>query len=270
MKKMNFKWLVVLCMTMGFVNVAKAQKDFTIAVKGVSFTMKYIEGGSFLMGATPEQGNNIQEDEEPVHSVTLSSFYIGETEVTQALWKAVMEGNPSEFIGDNLPVENVSWNDCQEFIHKLNRLTGKNFRLPTEAEWEYAARGGKMSEKYKYSGSDELKDVAWYGDNSGYDLEWEMFTGEEIGSTKEAKTKTANELGLFDMSGNVSEWCNDWTSSYSKAQQTNPKGLASGNARVIRGGCWSSSACNCRISNRDSAIPDYRKNFVGFRLALSK
>ncbi len=223
----------------------------------------------FQMGATSEQGD-VQDDEKPVHSVTLSSFYMGETEVTQALWKAVMEGNPSKFKGDNLPVENVSWNDCQEFIHKLNRLTGKNFRLPTEAEWEYAARGGKMSKKYKYSGSDDLKDVAWYEDNSGYDLEWEMFTGEEIGSTKEAKTKTANELGLFDMSGNVFEWCNDWTSSYSKAQQTNPKGPANGNARVIRGGCWSCSANNCRISNRDSVTPDYRKNWVGFRLALSK
>ena len=140
-------------------------------------------------------------DESPVHSVTLSSYYMGETEVTQALWKAVMGNNPSRFKGDNLPVENVSWNDCQEFIRKLKQKTGKNFRLPTEAEWEYAARGGKKSNGYKYSGSNNIGSVAWYDDNSSNQIH-------------AVKGKRLNELGLYDMSGNVWEWCSDWYGQY--------------------------------------------------------
>ena len=172
------------------------EKDETFTVNGVSFKMKFVEGGTFPMGATSEQGNDAESDEKPIHSVTLGSYLMGETEVTQALWKAVMESNHSYWEGDNLPVERVSWNDIQVFITELNRLTSKRFRLPTEAEWEFAARGGKQGKGYKYAGSNTLGDVAWYDDNSG-------------SQTHAVKTKSPNELGLYDMSGNVFEWCSD-------------------------------------------------------------
>ena len=154
------------------------------------------------MSGTSEQGSEAESDEKPTHNVTLSSYYICKYEVTQALWRAVMGSNPSYFKGDNLPVESVSWNDCQTFINRLNSYTGRNFRLPTEAEWEFAARGGNYSRHYKYSGSNYIGDVAWYGDNSG-------------NRTHPVGTKQANELGLYDMSGNVWEWCSDWYGSYS-------------------------------------------------------
>ena len=161
-------------------------------VNGVSFEMVRVEGGTFRMGATSEQEADDWDREKPVHSVTLSSYYIGKTEVTQALWKAVMGSNPSYFKSDNQPVENVSWNDCHEFIRKLNALTGQNFRLPTEAEWEFACRGGNNSRGYKYSGSNNLGSVAWYDGNSG-------------NKTHPVGTKAPNELGIYDMSGNVWE-----------------------------------------------------------------
>ena len=167
-------------------------EDQTFTVNGVSFTMKLVEGGTFQMGATSEQGSDAYNSEKPVHSVTLSNYYLGETEVTQALWNAVMGSNPSYFEGDALPVEQVAWNDCQEFIRKLNQKTGKNFRLPTEAEWEYAARGGKKSNGYKYAGSNDIGSVAWYTNNSD-------------SKTHPVKGKSPNELGLYDMSGNVWE-----------------------------------------------------------------
>lgn len=226
-------------------------------VNGVKFKMIYVEGGTFQMGATPEQDSYAHVDEKPVHSVTLSDFCIGETEVTQALWKAVMGNNPSYFKGDNLPVENVSWNDCQEFIRKLNQLTGKTFRLPTEAEWEYAARGGNKSRGYKYAGGNSIDNVAWYDDNSG-------------NSTHPVKGKRANELGLYDMSGNVWEWCQDWylKEYYSVSPSKNPQGPASGSIRVLRGGSWRYFTWDCRVSDRDPNGPDYRHNYYGFRLAL--
>ena len=223
----------------------------TFTVKGVTFTMIAVEGGTFQMGATSENYS----DERPVHSVTLSDYYIGETEVTQELWQAVMGTNPSYFKGSNKPVEYVSWNDCYTFIEKLNQLTGKNFRLPTEAEWEYAARGGNKSQGYKYSGSNTIGNVAWYTDNSG-------------GKTHDVKTKQANELGIYDMSGNVWEWCQDRYGSYSSGSQTNPTGPASGSSRVFRGGSWGDSARYCRVSNRDYYNPANRRNTFGFRLIL--
>ena len=224
-------------------------------VNGVSFEMVRVEGGTFRMGATSEQEDEADSDEKPVHGVTLSSYYIGKTEVTQALWQAVMGSNPSRFEGSDLPVECVSWNDCQEFIQKLNRLTGRNFRLPTEAEWEFACRGGNNSRGYKYSGSNNLGSVAWYEDNSG-------------GQTHPVGTKAPNELGIFDMSGNVWEWCNDWYGNYTSNSQTNPTGSQSGSRRVRRGGGWFYYAGRCRSSNRDNYNPSNRYINLGLRLAL--
>ena len=228
----------------------------TFNVNGVEFKMIKVEGGTFSMGATSEQEYDALSCEKPVHSVTLSDYYIGETEVTQELWEAVMGSNPSYFEGDNQrPVENVSWNDCQKFIKKLNRLTGKEFRLPTEAEWEYAARGGKYSRGYKYSGSNNSDEVAWYDSNSG-------------SKTHPVKTKKDNELGLYDMSGNVWEWCNDWWGCYQSNSQTNPTGPSEGESRVLRGGGWCYFDMGVRVSRRDYLTPGYRHIIIGLRLAL--
>lgn len=224
-------------------------------VNGVSFEMVRVEGGTFRMGATSEQGSDAWGDEKPVHSVTLSGYYIGKTEVTQALWQAVMGSNPSRFEGSDLPVECVSWNDCQEFIQKLNRLTGRNFRLPTEAEWEFACRGGNNSRGYKYSGSNNLGSVAWYDGNSG-------------GKTHPVATKSPNELGIYDMSGNVLEWCADWYGDYSSGAQTNPKGPYGGSSRVYRGGGWCGSVGSCRSSCRSHGNLALRVDIFGLRLAL--
>ncbi|MDD6817266.1 MAG: formylglycine-generating enzyme family protein [Prevotellaceae bacterium] len=239
-------------------NVTLSFFDYkTFTVKGVTFTMVAVEGGTFMMGATSEQGSDVGSDEKPVHQVTLSSYYIGQTEVTQALWEAVMGNNPSGFKGDNIPVEWVSWDDCQDFVIKLNQLTGKRFRLPTEAEWEYACRGGKKSRGYKYSGSNTIEDVAWYKSNSSDE-------------THPVATKSPNELGIYDMSGNVWEWCQDWYGSYSSAAQTNPTGASSGSCRVGRGGSWGHYAEGCRSSNRNYNTPGYRYSRLGLRLALSE
>ena len=228
----------------------------TITVNGVSFKMVRVEGGTFTMGATAEQGNEADSNEEPSHRVTLSTFSIGETEVTQQLWEAVMGSNPSAFKGAQRPVEQVSWDDCQGFILELNRLTGRQFRLPTEAEWEYAARGGNRSTGCKYAGSNSVANVAWYTDNSG-------------GTTHDVKTKQANELGLYDMNGNVWEWCQDLYGIYSlAAAATNPTGPLSGSDRVIRGGGWFNDARGCRVSFRISYAPSFRFSTLGLRLAL--
>ena len=230
----------------------------TIPVKnGISIEMVKVEAGSFNMGATPEMINP-DTDEKPVHRVTLTNdYYIGKYEVTQALWQAVMGSNPSHFKGDDLPVEQVSWNDCQDFISKLNAMTGKRFRLPSEAEWEYAARGGKKSRGYQYSGSNTLGDVAWYEGNSG-------------SKTHAVGTKQPNELGIYDMTGNVWEWCQDWYGSYSSSPQTNPTGAVRGSFRVGRGGSWYHSARNCRSSYHDFDTPVSRGNYLGLRLILSE
>ena len=219
--------------------------------------MVYVSGGTFTMGGTSEQGSDIYDDEKPTHSVTLSSYYICKYEVTQALWRAVMGSNPSYFKGDNLPVEYVSWNDCQTFISRLNSYTGRNFRLPTEAEWEFAARGGNYSRHYKYSGSNYIGDVAWYDNNSG-------------NRTHPVGTKQPNELGLYDMSGNVYEWCSDWYGSYNSYSRSNPTGPNSGSYRVGRGGSWCNYAWNCRSSNRYSNSPGISDCSFGLRLVLSQ
>ena len=230
----------------------------TIRVKkGISIDMVRVEAGTFTMGATPEM-KDPYEDEKPTHRVTLTNdYYMGKYEVTQALWQTVMGNNPSNFKGDNLPVEKVSWDDCQEFISKLNRITGKTFRLPTEAEWEYAARGGNKSRGYQYSGSNNLSDVAWYDDNSGK-------------KTHAVGTKQANELGIYDMNGNVFEWCQDWYGEYNSSSQVNPTGANSGSYRVLRGGSWGIFARFCRSSCRSSNAPGYRFHNLGLRLVLSE
>ena len=229
---------------------ANKRKEFADKIKA---DMVHVGGGTFMMGALSSD-KNAQSDEKPRHQVTLSSFRIGKYEVTQELWQAVMDSNPSEFTGDlKRPVEQVSWDDCQEFIRKLNELTSENFRLPTEAEWEYAARGGQKSHDYLYSGSNDINAVAWYDGNSG-------------GYTHPVGQKQPNELGLYDMSGNVYEWCQDWYGKYSSSAQTNPKGPAKAFLRVFRGGGWSGTG-GCRASYRGGDSPGGRGG-VGLRLAL--
>lgn len=218
------------------------------------YKMVYVEGGSFDMGATSEQINP-DSAEMPVHCDTLSNYSIGRTEVPQWLWVAVMGNNPSSSTGDNLPVERVSWDDCQEFLGKLNALTGKSFRLPTEAQWEYAARGGKRSRGCQYSGSNNLGDVAWYNSNSG-------------SQTHEVGTKSANELGLYDMSGNVWEWCNDWYGDYQNSGSIDPMGSSYGGYRVGRGGSWGLSPGYCRVAYRLNCVSGSRSDDLGFRLAM--
>ena len=232
----------------------------SIPVKnGINIDMVRVEAGTFTMGATAEM-EDPNDNEKPTHRVTLTNdYYIGKYEVTQALWQTVMGNNPSMFKGDNLPVEQVSWDDCQEFISKLNHITGKMFRLPTEAEWEYAARGGNKSRGYQYSGSNNLSDVAWFRDNSG-------------SKTHAVGTKQANKLGIYDMSGNVWEWCQDWFGKYKRSSQVNPTGANSGSGRVLRGDGWFSFsfARLGRSSCRYCYTPDYSVNHLGLRLVLSE
>ena len=225
-------------------------------VNGVTYKMISVAGGTYAMGATSEMHMG-DYDETPTHQVTVSGFSIGQTEVTQALWKEVMGNNPSCFKGDNLPVESVSWDDCMIVISKLNNLTGKNFRLPTEAEWEFAARGGNNSNHTRYSGSGNISDVAWHNDNSG-------------DKTHPVAMKQANELGIYDMSGNVWEWCSDWYGDYSSSAQSNPIGASSGTSRVFRGGSWVFNAWNCRSSRRYNSYPDATDYGLGLRLCLSE
>ncbi len=215
----------------------------TITANGVSFNMIEVKGGTFSM------------DHEANYMVTLSTFNIGETEVTRMLWYAVMGADPSEFKGDlTRPVEMVSWDDCQTFITKLNKLTGKHFRLPTEAEWVFAARGGNLSHGTPYAGGESVGDVAWYEGNSS--------------ATQPAATKAPNELGIYDMSGNVWEWCQDWYGDYPTGSYTNPQGPSTGTAKVFKGGSWHSPANNCTIGTRSHTAPENQVNHRGLRLAL--
>ena len=230
-------------------------------VKGVEFAMVEVEGGTFTMGTNGNLGYDGEFREKPAHKVTLSTYYMGETEVTQALWVTVMKKNPSTGnIGDNYPVNYVRWSQCQTFIRKLNKLlssqlNGKHFTMPTEAQWEYAARGGRKSKAYMYSGSNTLTDVAWFKENS-------------LGTKHHVKTKQANELGIYDMNGNVEEWCQDWYDRYSSTSQTNPVCKRKGSLafRVVRGGDWNHEMNNCRVSYRDFHSPSYCSSMRGLRL----
>lgn len=235
--------------------IAEVFIDRTFSINGVNFEMIAVQGGTFTMGITYEE--RWTGDERPAHKVTLSDYYIGKFEVTQELWETVMGNNPSNFKGDNLPVEQISWDAAQEFIRKLNQQTDMIFRLPTEAEWEYAAKGGNKSKDYIYSGSNTAGDVAWCWENSRK-------------TTHPVGTKLPNELGIYDMSGNVWEWCQDWIGRYSSSDQTNPTGPSSGWARVYRGGSWGQDEWQCRVSCRDRMPPSQSDRFRGFRLVMSR
>ncbi len=245
---------IFLLITGGFIisqNKLAILSDFTETAYGMNLQMVFIQGSIFRMGSN--DGGN---DEKPVHPVTINDFYIGKYEVTQRQWRYVMGKNPSFFKDcDDCPVEQVSWNDVQEFIRKLNRKSGKNYRLPTEAEWEYAAKGGNKSRGFTYSGSNSIDDVAWYTNNSS-------------AKTHPIGQKQSNELGLYDMSGNVLEWCNDWYGRYLSKSQVNPKGASAGDYRVYRGGGWGYIPRSCRTSSRDRSSPGSHSFNLGFRLAF--
>lgn len=260
-------------------NILKIKNISSPILEKLIADMVKVEGGTFTMGATSEQGSDYYSDERPTHQVTLSDYYIGKYEVTQQLWEYVMSysgtcadgssmsayasdvwlgSNPSSSygVGDYYPAYYVSYDDIVDiFLPRLNKITGKTFRLPTEAEWEFAARGGKQSRGFKYSGSDNIGVVAWYTGNSG-------------GKTHQVGTKQPNELGIYDMSGNVFEWCSDWYGSYSSSAQTNPTGPSSGSYRVLRGGSWNSYAGYCRVSSRSYDYPSSRYDSRGFRVVL--
>jgi formylglycine-generating enzyme required for sulfatase activity len=236
--------------------------------------MVFVKGGIFTMGCTTEQGSDCESDEKPTRRVTVSDFYIGKYEVTQKQWREVMGSDPPElyFKGcDDCPVERVSWNDIQEFIKKLNQKTGKKYRLPTEAEWEYAARGGSAGSPTTYAGSNNIDEVGWFWENSGDKRLSGIWDSDKIAKnnckTHPVGGKKPNELGIYDMSGNVWEWCSDWYGSYSSGSQTNPQGPSSGSYRVIRGGSWVSNPQYCRVANRNYISPDYRYYDIGFRLS---
>ena len=230
------------------------KRCFTIG--GVPFEMVAVEGGTFKMGVSDEQmGPDTYEDASPQHDVVLRDFYIGETVVTQELYHVVMGYNPSEFAsGSQRPVDSVSFDDCLRFIEKLNALTGENFKLPSEAQWEYAARGGKFSKGFKYSGNDDIFEIAWFRRNSE-------------NSTQSVKMRNPNELGIYDMTGNVCEWCSDYYSDYPAGLVTEPI-VKEGVLRVLRGGSWRSRASNCELYVRFGSMPGFRCDSYGFRLAL--
>jgi formylglycine-generating enzyme required for sulfatase activity len=251
-------------------NAGNTSTDGATATSADGIEMILVKGGTFTMGCTSEQ-SDCDNDEKPTHQVTLSDFYIGKYEVTQKQWKEIMGNNPSKFTGcDNCPVEQVSWNDIQDFIKKLNQKTGKRYRLPTEAEWEYAARGGASTGSAstgsastgsatgatKYAGSNNVDIVAWYSGNSN-------------SKTHPVGQKQPNELGIYDMSGNVWEWCADWYDEgyYNNSPRNNPRGPTKGDYRVLRGGSWFLNYWYCRVANRNNGYPDYRYFNSGFRLA---
>lgn len=248
MKKLNILTAGLALFAAATISSCSSISDTEYEINGVKFKMIAVEGGSFMMGATPGQGDDARDNEKPAHKVTVDDFLIGETEVTQELWFAVMGNNPSKFKDNtgNFPVENVTWKDVQSFINKLNEITGQQFRLPFEAEWEYAARGGKKSSDKKYAGSDNIDEVAWFADNSEQ-------------KTHQVASKKANELGIYDMSGNVIEWCEELVATYVKTELK----------AVIRGGCRINANKNCRVTNRDSYLITSGNANIGFRLCLN-
>lgn len=240
------QWLCIFLLVFILTNASAQDMDTS---------MVFVKGGSFTMGCTFEQGSACSADEKPSHLVNLKSFAIAKTEVTQKLWKSVMGSNPSRFQGDSLPVDNVSWDEIQIFIQRINQMTGKSYRLPTEAEWEYAARGGAMSKQLQYSGSAELNAISWYANNSE-------------NTTHKVASLQANELGLYDMSGNVWEWCSDTYGPYSSNTENNPTGAKKGASKILRGGCFASIPQQCRVACRKSYYSGGKDYTMGFRLAM--
>lgn len=228
-----------------------ATKNLPAPIQQLISDMVSVKGGTFTMGATPEQGSDALDEEFPPHRVKVSSFHICKYEVTQAQWRAVMGNNPSDYMGDDLPVNQVSWDDCQTFIRKLNKMTGQKFRLPTEEEWEFAARGGNLSHISKFSGSNNLSNVAWYKENSG-------------GKIHSVGSKSPNELGLYDMCGNVSEWCQNLFYYYNSSYKSD----AGTPYRINRGGSWYDTPFFCRLSLRHLCHKSVRSNNFGLRLVL--
>ena len=230
------------------------------SINDAVFTMILVDGGTFEMGATAEQGQEDPDrDEYPIHVVNLSSYYICQTEVTQELWNTIMGTNPSMILGEStLPVDCVKWDMCQEFLSALNKIFDNKFefRMPTEAEWEFAARGGNRSKGYKYSGSNNLHEVAWFESNSE-------------GTTHPVGMKKPNELGIYDMSGNLWEWCQDWHGEYQPEEQTDPIGPSTGTHRIMRGGSWTYDQNFCRVSRRNYISNIIAVSNCGLRLAMT-
>ena len=269
-RKIFFPLIAIAAMYIISFSVREKDEDNNDTPVGFEPEMVFVEGETFTMGCTGEQGEDCWGDEFPSHQVTVSSFQISKNLVTQKQWEAIMgrtiaeqaelAGYPDDLydlydVGDDYPVYYVSWKDAQEFIQKLNAATGKQYRLATEAEWEYAARGGNKSQGNKYSGSNDINEVAWYAENREP-------TSHPVG------TKAPNELGIYDMSGNSWEWCHDWYGEYTDETQTNPQGPVEGSTPVLRGGSWYSAAAGCRVSYRDGSAPGIRADGIGFRLSL--
>ena len=239
-------------------NTPDSLQVLRIQVGELAFDMQKIEGGLFIMGGTPEQHNEVISTDLPTHTVSLHTYYIGTTEVTQDLWQAIM---PEWYISDewnipNQPITDVNWYDCQEFIRRLNNITGLPFRLPTEAEWEFAARGGNISRGYRFAGGNKIEDVSWGLSNAG-------FRKHNVGERK------PNELGLYDMTGNVSEWCSDWYWMYHLGTEPYPQGAKEGELKVVRGGSFDNCKDNSYLSRREYYNPNEAMNYCGFRLALT-
>ena len=239
-------------------NIPDSLQVLRIKVGEVAFDMQRVEGGLFIMGGTPEQHNEVISTDLPTHTVSLHTYYIGTTEVTQDLWQAIM---PEWYISDewnipNQPITDVNWYDCQEFIHRLDSITGLPFRLLTEAEWEFAARGGNVSRGYRFAGGNKIEDVSWGLSNAG-------FRKHNVGERK------PNELGLYDMTGNVSEWCSDWYGMYHLGTEPNPQGATEGELKVVRGGSFDNCKDNSYLSRREYYNPNEAMNYCGFRLALT-
>ena len=258
MKKFQLSIMVLLCVTL----CANAQdsipslKHLPQPIQDLVENMVYVEGGTFTMGNNLFEYSNPFEITKPEHEVTLSPYFICRYEVTQDVWDAVMGNNFSRVKGAKLPVSNICWDDCQEFVLKLVLMTGINFRLPTEAEWEFAARGGTKSRNTKYSGGNAVDSVAWYGFNSNSIIH-------PVGQ------KSPNELGLYDMNGNVWEWCYDYFGIYDNSAQTNPTGAVNESNNVTRGGYYLEKPENCCVYSRYGINPSTKSPYGGFRLAAT-
>lgn len=272
------KSLFTLLFAISFGLGAHAQKkNLHFEVEGVGFEMIFVEGGTFTMGATFEQSFPL-DNEFPLHEVKLSDYYIGETEVTQELWNTVTGQPLSHFTGaPNLPVEDVTWDECMAFVKMLQQKTAVNFCLPTEAQWEFAARGGKASRGYEYAGSDTAEDVAWFGANLRPEsnacpdsIALAAYVNPELAHTYPVAQKRPNELGIYDMSGNVAEWTADFYAPYTARKQKNPKGPSYGKEHVYRGGCWYFGTWATRVTQRSGAPTSAHFCNLGVRLALPK